>query len=85
MNIRNCPCQVICSFNPFNLKSKRIFFTERTIKIKTGGLKSRIDTCRKDCASLKERFNTRLGVDTNLQVKEIKGGVQQTGACFRVC
>ena len=59
-----------------------MFFTERTIKIKTGDLKSRIDTCQKDCASLKDRFNTRLHVDTNIQVKEMKAGM---GTFFLVC
>ena len=55
------------------------------IKIISADLKSRIDTCRKDCASLKDRFDTRLRVDTNIQVKEIKGGVQQTGTFLLVC
>ena len=62
-----------------------MLFTERIIKIITADLKSRIDTCQKDCASLKDRFNSRLRVDTNIQVKEIKGGVQQTGTFLRVC
>ena len=62
-----------------------MFFTERTIKIKTGSLKLHIDTCQKDCAYLKEWFNTRLSVDTNLQVKEVMGGMQQTGAYLCVC
>jgi hypothetical protein len=56
-----------------------LLFTERTIKILIGDLKSRIDTCQKDCASLKDRFSIRVHVDTNIQVKEMKGGVQQTG------
>jgi len=30
---------------------------ERTVKIQSGDLKSRIDTCQKDCASLKDRFH----------------------------
>ena len=55
------------------------------IKIISADLKSRIDTCRKDCVSLKDRFDTRLRVDTNIQVKEIKGGVQQTGTFLLVC
>ena len=46
-----------------------MFFTECTIKIKTSSLKSCIDKCQKDCAYLKEQFNTKLGVDTNLQEK----------------
>ena len=55
------------------------------IKIISADLKSRIDTCRKDCVSLKDRFDTRLRIDTNIQVKEIKGGVQQTGTFLLVC
>ena len=61
------------------------FFTERTVKINSGDLESRIDACQKDCASLKDRFNTRVQIDTNIQVKEIKGGVQQTGTFLLVC
>ena len=61
------------------------FFTERTVKIKSGNLKSRIDTCQKDCASLKDSFYSRLHLDTNIQVKEIKIAVQQTGTFFLVC
>ena len=38
----------------------------------SGDLKSRIDTCQKDCASLKDRFCVRVHVDTNIQVKEMK-------------
>jgi hypothetical protein len=60
------------------------FFTERTVKIRIGELKSRIDTCRKDCASLKDKFFSRIHVDTNLQVKEIKVGVQQAGISLLV-
>ena len=47
-----------------------MLFTGRTIKIISGDLKSRIDTCQKDCASLKDRFNSRLLIDTNIQMKE---------------
>ena len=70
--------------HPVNFKSNDCF-SVRTIKIKSGDLKSRINTCQKDCSSLKDRFNTRLHVDTNAQVKEIKGGVQQTGTLLLVC
>ena len=65
----------------FKLLFLMTFLTERAIKTISADLKSRIDTCQKDCASLKDRFNSRLHVDTNIQVKEIKGGVQQTGTC----
>ncbi|KAG6904884.1 hypothetical protein DXG01_006459, partial [Tephrocybe rancida] len=55
-------------------------FLGRTVKIQIpGGLKSRIDTCRARCAALKDSFNSRLHIDTNTQVKEIKVGLQQTG------
>ena len=70
---------------PFKRQVLTIIFSERTIKIKGGDLKSRIDTCQKDCASLKERFNIRVHVDTNIQVKEIKGDVQHTGTFLLVC
>ena len=89
MNIRNCPSQVIRSFSllnfKFNLEKKILFFTERTVKTQSGDLKSRIDKCQKDCASLKERFNTRLHVDTDIHVEEIKGGAQQTGTFLLIC
>ena len=62
-----------------------MFFTERTVKIQSGDLKSRIDTCQKDCASLKDSFYSRLHRDTNIQVKEIKTGVQQNGTFLLVC
>ena len=62
-----------------------MLFKGRTIKIISGDLKSRIDTCQKDCASLKDRFSIRVNVDTNIQVKEIKGGMQQTGTFLLVC
>ena len=82
---------MIPSFILLNFKSNN-YFSERIINI-SADFKSRIDSCRKDCASLKDRFDTRLRVDTNIQVKdiniqlkdtniqvkEIKGGVQQTG------
>jgi hypothetical protein len=55
-----------------------LFFTERTIKIKSDDLKSRIDACQKDCASLKDRFSIRVHVATNIQV-------QQTGTFSLVC
>jgi hypothetical protein len=72
---------VIRSFTLLNLKSNDCF-SERTVKIQSGDLKSRIDACQKDSASLKDRFNSRLNLDTNIQVKEIKVGLQQTGAFF---
>jgi hypothetical protein len=49
----------------------QLFFTERTVKIQGGDLKSRIDKCQKDCASLKDTFYNRLHLDTNIQVKGI--------------
>jgi hypothetical protein len=76
MNIRKCPWQVILSFYPVKIQVLRLFFTERTIKIQSGDLKSRIDACQKDCASLKDKFYNRLHLDTNTQVKV---GLQQTG------
>ncbi|KAG6913560.1 hypothetical protein DXG01_005905 [Tephrocybe rancida] len=51
----------------------------RTVKIQIpGGLKSHIDACRARCATLKDSLNSRLHIDTNTQVKEIKAGLQQT-------
>jgi hypothetical protein len=44
-----------------------------------GGLKSRIDVCRKSCAALKDGFYSRLHLDTNTQAKEIKTGLRQNG------
>ena len=67
------------------LQAQRWFLTDRTVKICSGDLKSRIDAYQKACASLKDRFNSGLLVDTNIQVKEIKVGVQQTGTFFLVC
>ena len=55
-----------------------MLLTERTVKLQSGDLKSRIDACQKHNASLKDRFNTRLNVDTNIQVNEI-------GTFFLVC
>ena len=49
-----------------------MLFTGRTFKIISGDLKSRIDACQKDCATLKDRFSIRVHVDTNIQVKEMK-------------
>ena len=60
---------------PVNFKFNIFFFspsTERTAKILIGDLKSRVDTCQKDCASLKDRFLNRINLDTNIQVKKIK-------------
>ena len=75
---------MIPSFILLNFKFNN-YFSGRIINL-SADFKSRIDSCRKDCASLKDRFDTRLRVatniqvkDTNIQVKEIKGGVQQTG------
>ena len=58
-----------------NFKSNDIF-SERTVKIRIGALKSRIDTCQKDCALLKDRFLVRIHLDTNIQVKEMKVDIQ---------
>ena len=71
MNIRNCLWQVICSFTSLNFKSNDCFLTERTVRIPSGDFKSRIDTCQKDCASLRDNFHSRLHLDTNIQVKGI--------------
>ena len=49
-----------------------MLLTERAVKIQSGDLKSRIDECQKDCASVKDRFNTRLLVDINIEVKGMK-------------
>ncbi|KAG6912699.1 hypothetical protein DXG01_012793, partial [Tephrocybe rancida] len=58
----------------------KLHWAGRTVKIQIpGGLKSRIDACRACCATLKDSFNSRLHIDTNIQVKEIKAGLQQTG------
>ena len=46
------------------------FFTGRTVKIQIGDLKSRIDTCQKDCASLKDKFFSRIHLATNMQVQQ---------------
>jgi hypothetical protein len=35
-------------------------------------LKSRIDQCQKGCASLKDNFQSRLNLDTNIQTKHIR-------------
>ena len=59
-----------------------MFFTERTVKINIGDFKSRIETCQKDCASLKDRFTIRVHVDTNIQVKEMKVDL---GTLFFTC
>ncbi|KAG6904588.1 hypothetical protein DXG01_008829, partial [Tephrocybe rancida] len=51
----------------------------RTVKIQIpGGLKSHIDACQAHCTTLKDSINSRLHIDTNTQVKEIKAGLQQT-------
>ncbi|KAG6906173.1 hypothetical protein DXG01_015448 [Tephrocybe rancida] len=51
-----------------------------TVKIQIpGGLKSRIDACQACCTTLKDSFSSRLHIDTNTQVKEMKAGLQQTG------
>ena len=58
---------------PVKLQVERLFlFTERTVKIGLGDLKLRIDTCQKDCAFLKDRFLSRIHLDTNIQVKKMK-------------
>jgi len=62
------------------VKSNDGLFVGRTIKIQIpGDLKSRIDGCRKRCATLKVDFYSRLHLDTNTQVKEIKAGLHQNG------
>ena len=40
--------------------------------IQIGDLKSRIDSCQKDCASLKDKFFSRIHLDTNRMLKAIK-------------
>jgi hypothetical protein len=61
---------VIRSSALLNFKSYNCF-SVRTVKINIGDLKSRIETCQKDCASLKDRFSIRVGVNTNLDVKKM--------------
>ena len=69
MNIRNCPWRVIRTFTLLNFKSND-YFSERTVNIRSGDLKSRIDKCQKDCAFLKDKFYSGLH-DTKNQVKDI--------------
>jgi hypothetical protein len=46
-------------------------FVARIVKNQIpGGLKSRIDVCRKSCAALKNGFYSRLRLDTNIQAKK---------------
>ena len=67
----------------YPVKSSLTFlFTERTIKIISGDLKSRIGTCQKNCASLKDRFSIGVHVDTNIQVKEMNTNM---GTFLLVC
>jgi len=62
------------------IKSNNGLFVARTVKIQIpGDLKSRIDVCRKKCAALKDDFYSRVHIDTNTQVKEIKAGLHQNG------
>ena len=52
-------------------KSDDGLFEARTIKILIpGGLKSRINECRKTCAALKDKYHSRLNLDTNTHVKK---------------
>ena len=72
MNTRNRPSLVIRSFILLNFKSDDcFFFAERTAKIQIGDLKSRVDTCQKDCASLKDSFYGRVHLDTNTRVRRM--------------
>ena len=86
MNIRNCPGLVIRSYSSLTpIKANNGLFVGRTVKIQIpGDLKSRIDGCRKSCAALKDDFYSRLHLDTNTQVKEIKAGLHQTGTFLLV-
>jgi len=62
------------------IKSNDGSFVGRTVNIQIpGDLKLRIDGCRKNCAALKDDFRSRLHLDTNTQVKEIKAGLHQAG------
>jgi len=44
-----------------------------------GGLKLRIEECQEDCAILKDKFSSRIRIDTNTQVK---AGLKQNGMFF---
>ncbi|KDR66751.1 hypothetical protein GALMADRAFT_1359322 [Galerina marginata CBS 339.88] len=58
----------------------KLHFAKRTVQTQvSGNLKSRIGECQKRCAVLKDTFYSRLHIDTNIQVKEIKANLQQTG------
>ena len=58
-----------------------LFFTVRPLKIQFDDLKSRIDTCQKDCASLKDKFFSRIHLDTN---KQVRAGLRQNGTFLLV-
>ena len=56
------------------------------MKIISGDLKSRIQTCQKDCASLKDRFSIGVHVDTNIQVNEMNVNMGTfLLACLSIC
>ena len=61
-----------------HVKSNDGLFVGRAVKIQIpGDLKSRIDVCRKNCATLKDDFYSRLHIDTNTQVKETNTQVKE--------
>ena len=56
-------------FLPDTVKSNNGLFIVRTVKIQ-GGLKSRIEECRDNCAALMDKLSRRINVDTNTQVRQ---------------
>ena len=62
------------------VKSNNGLFVARTVKIQIpSDLKSRIDTCRKKCAALKDDFYSRVHIDMNTRMKEIGAGLHKIG------
>jgi len=55
-------------FDPFRFNDH--LFIGRMVKIQIpGGLKLRIEECQESCATLKDKFYSRIHLDTNTQVK----------------
>ncbi|KDR70450.1 hypothetical protein GALMADRAFT_885433 [Galerina marginata CBS 339.88] len=58
----------------------KLTWAGRTVKLQIpSDLKSRIDACRKSCIALKDKFYSRLHIDTNTRVREFEAGQQQMG------
>ena len=54
----------------------------RTLSSKlSDDMKSRIAQCQKSCDDLKQKFGARVIIDTNLDVKEIKGDIDRNSKC----